>query len=373
MSKTPNGHELISLFEAMYPKHLAFENDPIGLQIGSLHKPVSHVLVTLDVNEEVVQEAIALGAGLIIAHHPPIYHPIKKLHTDTAYGRMIELCIKHDIAVYAAHTNVDIAEGGVNDLLADALGLQNTEVLLPTYEEKLKKLVVFVPVSHADAVREALGRSGAGHIGNYSHCSFTSAGTGSFLPLEGTDPYIGETGRLERVEEVRLETMIPASLQRSVVKAMLKAHPYEEAAYDIYPVENQGRVWGLGRIGRLPREMTLQEFAEHVKRTLDVKGVRVVGNLGDTVRKVAVVGGDGNKYVKQASFRGADVYVTGDVYYHVAQEAEALGLHMVDPGHNVEKVMKAGVQRQLQQKAEEKKLKVTIHASAIHTDPFTFQ
>jgi dinuclear metal center YbgI/SA1388 family protein len=372
LTKVPNGHEIISLFESMYPKHLAMEGDKIGLQIGTLAKPVEHVLIALDVTEDVVEEAIQHKANLIIAHHPLIFYPLKSIQTDKVYGRIIEKCIKHDIAVYTAHTNVDIAEGGVNDLLAEALGLTNTEVLVPTYAEKMKKLVVFVPVSHADAVRKAIGDSGAGFIGNYSHCTFNSQGTGTFMPQEGTNPFIGVQGKLEKVEEVRIETICPESIQRKVIRAMLAAHPYEEVAYDIYPVDNKGRELGLGKIGYLKEEMTLEQFAHHVKECLDVKGVRVVGNLSEKVRKVAVVGGDGNKYINQAKFKGADVYVTGDMYYHVAHDAMMLGLNIVDPGHNVEKVMKFGVQKQLQQKAAEKKFQTAIHASQIHTDPFTF-
>ncbi|MFX3630100.1 MAG: Nif3-like dinuclear metal center hexameric protein [Ectobacillus sp.] len=372
MSKIPNGHEIISLFEGMYPKYLAMEGDKIGLQLGSLNKPIKNVLIALDVTEAVIEEAIEKEANLIIAHHPLIFHPLKQIHTDTAYGRIIEMCIKRDIAVYAAHTNVDVAVGGVNDLLAEALGLVDTEVLVPTYEQPLKKLVVFVPASHADAVREALGNAGAGHIGNYSHCTFNSEGFGTFVPLEGTNPYIGKQGQLERAPEIRIETIIPAPLQRKAVMAMLAAHPYEEVAYDIYPLENKGEALGLGKIGVLRNEMTLEQFAGYVKERLDVKEVRVVGNLHDKVKKVAVLGGDGNKYIKQAKFCGADVYVTGDLYYHVAHDAMMLGLNIVDPGHNIEKIMKAGVQRQLQQKADENKFSLTVHASAIHTDPFTF-
>ena len=171
---------------------------------------------------------------------------------------------------------------------------------------------------------------------------------------------------------MRIETIIPASLQRKVIKAMLTAHPYEEVAYDVYPLDNKGETLGLGKIGYLQEEMTLGQFAEHVKQSLDVKGARVVGKLDDKVRKVAVLGGDGNKYINQAKFKGADVYVTGDMYYHVAHDAMMLGLNIVDPGHNVEKVMKQGVQKQLQEKVDAKKLNVHIHASQLHTDPFIF-
>ena len=370
--KTANGHQIIELFEQFSPKHYAMEGDPIGLHIGSLNKPVSKVMIALDVLEEVVDEAIENGVELIIAHHPLIYRPLKKIDTTSTAGRIVEKLIKHDIAVYAAHTNLDVAKGGVNDLLAEALQLQQTEVLAPTHEIALKKLVVFVPVEAEDQVREALGKAGAGAIGNYSHCSFSAEGTGRFLPGEGSEPAIGTQGTLESVSEVRIETIFPENIEKKVLSAMIKAHPYEEVAYDLYRLENKGEVLGLGKIGSLAYEMTLEEFAEHVKRTLDVNRVRIVGDLNTTVKKVAVLGGDGNKYFTTAKFKGADVYVTGDMYYHTAHDAMMIGLNIVDPGHNVEKVMKQGVATVLSNMCQERKLDVTFIPSKLNTDPFTF-
>lgn len=369
--KKANGHQIIQLFEQFSPKSLAMEGDKIGLQIGRLNKPVDKVLVALDVLEEVVDEAIAENAQLIIAHHPIIFRPLQKISTEQTYGRIIEKLIKHDIAVYAAHTNLDVAKGGVNDLLAEALGLSNTEVLVPTYDMKLKKLVVFVPEKDAKNVRDALGNAGAGHIGNYSHCAFSANGTGQFLPGDHTNPHIGAQGKLEEVQEVRVETIFPEHLEKKILSAMFKSHPYEEVAFDIYPLDNKGEALGLGRVGYV-EEMTLKEFASHVKESLGVKGVRVVGDLHTKVRKVAVLGGDGNKYFMSAKFKGADVYVTGDLYYHVAHDAMMEGLNIVDPGHNVEKVMKDGVVKVLSKMCEEKGLEVTFMASKPNTDPFQF-
>lgn len=366
-----NGHEIIQLFEQFSPKGYAMEGDKIGLQIGRLNKPVRNVLVALDVLEEVVDEAVEKDVQLIICHHPLIYRPLQKIATDTTVGRMIEKLIKHDIAVYAAHTNLDVAKGGVNDLLAEALGLFNSEVLVPTYEGKLKKLVVYVPEEDAEKLREALGEAGAGAIGNYSHCSFSTSGIGQFLPGEGTNPHIGMRDTLEQVKEIRIETIIPDHLEKRVLSAMFKAHPYEEVAYDLYPLENQGETLGLGRIGSI-NEMTLKEFATHVKKTLSVDGVRVVGDLNARVKKVAVLGGDGNKYFMSAKFKGADVYITGDMYYHTAHDAMMAGLNIIDPGHNVEKVMKTGVVNVLSKRFEEKGYDVKIFASEINTDPFQF-
>jgi dinuclear metal center YbgI/SA1388 family protein len=370
--KKVNGFQIIELFEQFAPKKFAMEGDPVGLQIGTLNKPVSRVMVALDVLENVVDEAIEKGIELIIAHHPLVYRPLKKIAVDEPGGRIIEKLIKHDIAVYAAHTNLDVAEGGVNDLLAEALGLQNTEVLVPTFEEKLRKLAVFVPLDHAEPVLKALGDAGAGFIGDYSHCSFSSQGTGRFLPGSGTNPFIGEAGKLEEVPELKIETIYPEHLEKTVVSAMLKVHPYEEPAYDLYPLAIKGRERGLGRIGELRQEMPLKEFAEFVKTALDAPGVRVVGSLDERIKKVAVLGGDGNKYYGHAKRKGADVYVTGDFYYHTAHDAMNIGLNIVDPGHHVEKIMKANVALKMQELAKNKGYDVDFVPSEQNTDPFIF-
>lgn len=370
--KKANGFQIIELFEQFSPKHYAMDGDPIGLHVGQLNKPVTKVMIALDVLEEVVDEAIEKGVELIIAHHPLIYRPLKKIDTMNASGRIIEKLIKHDIAVYAAHTNLDVAKGGVNDLLAEALQLQNTEVLVPTHEIPLQKLVVYVPKEDEQKVREALGKAGAGAIGNYSSCSFTAEGTGRFLPEGGSNPAIGSQGILETVSEIRIETIFPQTIEKKVLSAMIKAHPYEEVAYDIYKLENKGESLGLGKIGVLAEEMSLEQFADHVKKTLDVDKVRVVGDLNSTIKKVAVLGGDGNKYFTTAKFKGADAYVTGDMYYHTAHDAMMIGLNIVDPGHNVEKVMKKGVARILKEMCNNKNLDVEFIPSALNTDPFKF-
>lgn len=370
--KKVNGHEVIQLMEQIAPKTYALEGDRIGLQIGRLNKKVERIMIALDVIEEVVDDAIEQKIDLIIAHHPLIFQPLKSIRTDVGQGKLIEKLIKHDITVYAAHTNLDVAKGGVNDMLAAALRLQDTELLIPTMETKLKKLAVFVPEENASDVRKALGAAGAGAIGQYSHCTFSISGLGRFLPGENTNPHLGEKGRLESVQEVRIETIYPVDVEKKVLTAMLKAHPYEEVAYDMYPLDNKGEVLGLGRIGQLEQEMSLAEFAEHVKTKLDVKGVRVVGNLSEKVKKVAVLGGDGNKYVSQAKFKGADVYVTGDMYYHTAHDAKAMGLNIVDPGHHIEQVMKQGVTSLLSELCSKKNYDVTIVPSKVNTDPFQF-
>ncbi|MDN4607037.1 Nif3-like dinuclear metal center hexameric protein [Sporosarcina highlanderae] len=370
--KKVNGHEIIALFEKWSPKRFAEDWDPIGLHIGQLNRQVDNVLVTLDVNEAVVEEAIAKGANLIIAHHPPIFSPMKTIWTDTPQGRLIEKCIKHDISVYAAHTNLDVAPKGVNDLLANQLGLQDLEVMSPTVSDPLYKLAVFCPVSHADELRSVLAQAGAGAIGDYVGCSFTSTGTGRFMPSTGANPFIGEIGKMEEVTEERIEVVLPGPIRGKVLKAMLAAHPYEEPAYDFFVLDQRTEEFGLGRVGNLPKTMNLDQFAVHVKEAFNVAAVRVVGNPGKPVHKVAVLGGSGSKYTKAAKRKGADVFVTGDMDFHSAQDAESMGLAIVDPGHHVEKVMIKGVAEYMQHATKEKGYEVNFIQTEIDTNPFRF-
>lgn len=371
--KVANGHEIIQLFESWSPKKFAcMPNDPIGLAIGTLNKQVSKVLVTLDVTDEVVDEAIAAGCELILAHHPPIFAKLAHLRTDNPQGQLFEKLIKSDIAVYAAHTNLDVAPGGVNDLLADALGLQERKIFDETYREQLMKLAVFVPEAYAEAMRVALAKAGAGQIGDYEACSFTSNGEGRFRAMDGAQPFVGELGELHVEAEQKIEVVFPQTMKNKVLKAMLNAHPYEEPAYDFFMLDAEANVQGLGRIGKLAEPMTLREFAEQVKVQLDVPAVRVVGDTERLVQKIAIVGGAGNSYVRQAIFAGADVFVTGDISFHVALDAKRDGLSIVDPGHHVEKVMIKGVAQKMTTLCADKKLQVEFIQSQIHTEPFLF-
>lgn len=370
--KKVNGHEVIALFEKWSPKRFAMEGDPVGLHIGQLNRTAEKVLVTLDVNEEVIDEAIRIGANLIIAHHPPIFRPLKSLLTDTPQGSMIQKCIKNDIAVYAAHTNLDVAPGGVNDMLAEKLGLVDTKIVELTYSEPLYKLIVFSPVSHADEIRQALEKAGAGAIGDYVGCSFSTTGTGRFTPVEGAEPFIGEVGNGEAVEEERIEVVVPGPTRSKVLKVMLKAHPYEEPAYDLVVLDQKSNDYGLGRIGELREKTTLGQFAKLVKTAFDVPALRFVGDPSKEIRKVAVLGGDGNKYIESAKRSGADVLVTGDLYYHVAHDAQAMGIAVIDPGHNIEKVMIQGVVDYMQSACTQAGYNVSFIESEIVTEPFTF-
>lgn len=324
---------IMDAMERLAPRCLAEEWDNVGLLVGSPAQTVRKVLICLDVTEKNVGQAVDGGADLIIAHHPFIFKPLKNLRTDLPQGRLLRQLLRYDIAVFAAHTNLDIAGGGVNDVLAGLLGLEEVSTLAETFREELLKLAVFVPAAQADEVQAAIAKAGAGHIGNYSSCCFKTEGKGSFLPLSGTSPFIGRPGRLETVEEVKLETIVPEKLARRVVKAMLAAHPYEEAAYDLYPLKNAGRAQGLGRIGRLKEAVEAETFAREVKKALAARQVRLVKSGERKIKKAALCSGSGAEFIVKAAYAGADVLVTGDVKYHEAQKAQECGIHLIDAGH----------------------------------------
>lgn len=370
--KTANGFEIIEALEQAFPKHLSYEGDPIGLHVGTLNKKVHRVMVALDVLENVVDEAIEKKADLIVAHHPLLFRPVKSICTDHSQGRLLQKALINDIAIYGIHTNLDIAQGGINDYLAQSIELVDPKIMDVTYEEDLLKLVTFIPTDYAEIVYDALCKAGAGHIGNYSGTSFQTTGTGTFLPLDESKPFIGNVHETAHVEEVRLETILPARFKGKVLKALLAVHPYEEVAYDFYKLEQKGKAYGLGRVGRLSEPMSLRAFGVFLKEKWDLDGVRVVGDLDEMIERVAISGGDGNKYIAKAKRMGADVFVTGDIYYHNAHGAMEMNLNLIDVGHHVEKICKPLLARFFAEKAKEKHWELEIIQSESVTNPFQF-
>jgi len=324
---------IINTMEGLFPPALAEEWDNTGLLVGDVNQNVERILVSLDVDEEVIDEAVHQNVHMIISHHPLIFHPVKNLLFHESLGKAIRKLIKNDIAVFCAHTNMDIAPGGINDFLAETLGLTGVEILAETKGENLFKLVVFVPQDFLDQVRTALCDAGAGYIGQYSHCTFAAAGEGTFLPLAGTNPFLGEQGKLEKAAEYRLETIVPQQKLKPVVEAMLKSHPYEEVAYDIFPTAIEGRKFGLGRVGCCPRPVTLAQLTEKVKSIFKVPVVRAAGDPEQVISKVAVLGGAGMSYLYAAKEKGAQCFITGDVKFHEAQQAKAFDIALIDAGH----------------------------------------
>lgn len=328
-----SSQSIMQIIEKLAPRSLAYDWDNPGLAIGDCSQEVEKLLFVLTVTPKIVKYAAEKNYDMIISHHPLFFKPIKNICKDSPLGQIIYTAIKNDIAIYSAHTNLDIAQGGVNDVLADTLNLKDVKVLKETKKEGLKKIVVFVPVNYENKVRAAMTNAGAGFVGNYSSCTFNIKGYGTFKPEEGTKPFIGEKGKLEKVEEVRIETIVPEGRLKSVLNAMIEAHPYEEVAYDIYPLENKGESLGIGRIGYLKQPMNLKSFCEIVKNKLNVKNVKVVGDLSDKIHKVALCGGSGANFISSARFQGADVILTGDVKYHDALDAQMYGIAVVDAGH----------------------------------------
>ncbi len=325
-------HDIVGLLSGLYPPVLAEDWDNVGLQVGDQAATVTHLAIALDPSPVAVAEAIELGATLLICHHPLIFRPMKQITTKDETGRLIAMALRADLAIFAAHTNLDRAENGLNDWLADRLGLEST-LPLETPIGMLFKLVVYVPVDHAESVAEALFASGAGHIGGYDRCSFSSSGRGTYRPLAGANPTVGKVGEATSVEEIRLEVLVSKETLSRVVNRLIKTHPYEEVAYDIIPINNSRKDVGLGRIGRLPHAVSLKAFLARIKAALKVETLRVAGPEKSEVKKVAVCGGSGASLLHAAARQGADLLLTGDVGYHDARKAEELGITLVDAGH----------------------------------------
>ena len=307
--------DIANALEMFAPLPLQDGFDNAGLQIGLTEAEVAGVLLCLDVTEAVVDEAVALGCNLIVSHHPLIFSPLKRITGSNYIERCVIKALANGIAIYSAHTNIDNAPGGVNYRIAEKLGLQNVRILVPK-EDALLKLAVYVPTSAADAVRSALFAAGCGNIGNYDSCSYNVDGFGTFKAGEGCNPFCGEVGELHREQEVRIETVLPAYLKNKAVAALLKAHPYEEPAFDIYQLKNSWGSVGSGVIGELPAECDEVEFLQCVKESFKVGSVRHTPLLGKGVKRVALCGGAGGSFAGEAMAAGADVYITGEARYH---------------------------------------------------------
>lgn len=368
----PKVSDVVGIINKIAPFATAEEWDNVGLQVGDPAAPAERIMVSLDPCREAIDAAIRQQCQLLLTHHPFIFKPLKRIALNEPLGSLISHAIKHDLAVVSLHTNLDIAAGGVNDLLAQRLGLGTCQPLKVTGVEELVKLAVFVPQGHEERVLDALSRF-SGVIGNYRDCSFQAQGTGTFRPLEGARPFIGEIGRRERVEEVRLEVLLRKGDLAAALNALMKVHPYEEPAYDLYPLLNKGESRGLGRIGELPSPLSLREFALTVKERLAVDGIRMVGAADRAVKKVAVCGGSGAFLLREAHFRGADLLVTGDVKYHEAREAEDLGIALLDAGHfATERLMVGGVRELLETELTKKGFAATLTAYEGEREPFSF-
>lgn len=366
------GNDIIAIFEELAPPYWALPGDTCGLQWGDPDLPVNTVLIALDFNETVLDEALAAGANFIFTHHPYLYKPLATLDLRDRRAALLSRALKKGTTLYSAHTNLDVAPRGVSQALGELLGLKKMAVLHPTGREKLEKLVVFVPQGFEDQVRNALADAGAGWIGNYSHCTFQLAGTGTFMPQAGTNPYIGTEGVVERVKEYRLETIVPVAVRDEVLRALVQAHPYEEVAYDLYPLSLEGEARGLGRVGELPEPVMLQELALRCRKLL-TPSLRMFGDGRMSVQQVAVLGGSGAAYLKEAAQKGAQVFISGDICYHDEQQAHDLGLALLDAGHAAtEKPVLPVVAAFLRKKLQERGYKTEVIMGREEMFPWTY-
>jgi dinuclear metal center YbgI/SA1388 family protein len=323
--------EIITSLESVAPPSLQESYDNAGLLTGNSNWECTGIITCLDATEAVVQEAVSKKCNCIVAHHPIIFGGLRKITGKNYVEQAIITAIKNDIAIYAIHTNLDNVLHGVNAAIAGKLGLINRKILQPK-NATLKKLFTFVPIEFAENVRSAIFNAGGGHISNYSECSFNMAGQGTFKPGEGSNPFTGKKGIRHTEDEIKMEMIYPAWLEQSIVKAMADAHPYEEVAYDIIPLDNQNQLAGSGLVGELPEALNETGFLAMLKTTFELSVIRHTPLLGKPVKKIALCGGAGSFLIGAAAATGADFYITGDIKYHEFFDANSR-LVVADIGH----------------------------------------
>lgn len=323
--------ELSSFLDSAIPLSLQESYDNCGLQIGDRNSEIASALISLDITDDVVDEAVSGGCNLVISHHPLIFGTVNKLTEASVTERIVAKCIRNSVAVYSAHTNLDFMNGGVSMKMAEKLGLINTRVLSPL-KNKLLKLVVYVPESCLEKVMDAVFDAGAGITGNYDRCGFSVPGTGTFRAGEKANPFVGKKGKLHFEREARFETMMFEEQKSKVVDAMLSVHPYEEPAYDIIRLENEITNAGSGAFGELKEPLNKTEFLTLVSAIFSAKGIRYSDYSGKKISKVALCGGAGSFLLREAIASGAEAFVTADIKYHGFFEADRKIL-LADIGH----------------------------------------
>jgi len=323
---------LVDFFDRLYPFALAEEWDNVGLIVGDSKADVTGVAFCLDVTHDVLDEAIEAGCNVVVTHHPLIFRSIKRLNSSELQGSLVAKAFKHGISLIALHTNLDSAVGGLNDTLCELFELHDVKPLVDSGRERFYKLAVFVPADHADKVREAVCAQGAGVIGDYEQCTFSTPGEGSFRGIEGrTNPFTGTPGQLEKAAEVRLEVLLRREIAGRVIGAMISAHPYEEVAHDLIPLHNKEAGTGLARIGKCD-EIALEDFVRKVQG-LGILVTRVLGDPQKAVKRVALCSGAGSDFTGYAISQGADVYLTAEQKHHHGLAAAHKGMALIETDH----------------------------------------
>ncbi|WP_435354227.1 Nif3-like dinuclear metal center hexameric protein [Emticicia sp. SJ17W-69] len=359
--------EISNYLEEFAPLAYQENYDNAGLIVGNASTEITGILVTLDSTEEVIDEAIAQGCNLVVAHHPIVFKGLKKLTGKNYVERTIIKAIKNDIAIYATHTNLDSVIGGVNFKIAQLLDLQQVKILSPK-SQTLMKLIVFVPIDNTQMVVDALHEAGAGMIGNYTHVSFRGEGTGSFRPNELANPTIGTANVQEEVHENRVEVIFPAYLKNLVLAAMYRTHIYEEVAHDIVLLENQNQEVGSGAIGELAEAMDEKEFLQYLKQKMNVSVIRHTNLLGKPIKKIAVCGGAGGFLLNDALAQNADIFITSDYKYHEFFDADKR-IIIADIGHYESEQF---TKELLKDYICKKMLNFAVHLSVTPTNPINY-
>jgi len=368
----PRISDIVEIIDVIAPFRLAEEWDNVGLQVGDPVAKASKIMVSLDTGEEAIDAATDNGCQLLLTHHPLILHPQKIVDLATPSGLLLAKAIRHSLNIVSLHTNYDIALGGINDLLAERLGLVSSAPLTVGHMEHLVKLAVFVPKGHEEKVMGALFKF-SGFIGNYSECSFLTSGTGTFRPNSGARPFIGSIGTREYAEETKIEVLLREKDVDAVMVALTAAHPYEEPAVDLFRLANRGPRTGLGRIGDIPCPVSLRELAARIKEEFSLEGLRYVGDGDRVIRKISLCGGSGASLVNQASRLGADVLVTGDVKYHDARDAMGLGLGLIDMGHFASEILMVnGLIKRLETEMQARGFMAELMACETERDPYRY-
>lgn len=359
--------EIISLLESYAPLSYQESYDNAGLLIGDEQQDITSALVTVDVTEEVLEEAMKKGSNLIVAHHPLTLAGIKKITGKTLPERIIIKAIRNNICIYAAHTNLDNVNSGVNARICEKLKLKNCKILHPV-KGILKKLVTFIPPEHIDKVRLSVFKAGAGVIGEYDQCSYNLEGYGTFRGSEKASPFSGEKGKLNFEKEIRFETIFPENLQSAIIKALLEAHPYEEVAYDIYPLDNHYQKAGAGMLGETSVPVNTIDFLKRMKKIFNARSIRHSRIIKDEIKKVAVCGGSGSFLINEAIHSGADLFMTGEIKYHQYFEAENK-IILADIGHYESEQFTKEIFYDL---LIENLPKFAVHLSEVNTNPINY-
>ncbi len=362
--------EIIKYIESWAPKGIAWSKDNVGLQVGSVERKVKNILLSLDLNMNVLNEAIKKNCNLIINHHPLLFNPIKKIDIDKDPASLIiEKLIKQDLTLYSAHTNLDFTKNGVSFELAKTLKLKNIR-FLTNLKSTQYKLIIFVPDSHLEKVANTIFENGGGIIGEYSNCSFRTAGEGTFKGSEKTSPAFGKKLKNEKVNEIKLEVLIDSWKLEKILSEVKKVHPYEEVAYDVYPINNENINYGMGAIGELDKPISSDEFLIHVAKCLKIKNFRHTKGNGKKIKTVAVCGGSGFELITDAINVGADSYITADIKYHTFFDNEEK-LLLIDAGHyETEIIVLDEMNNRLSSLTKGKKIKVYKYSET--TNPVIF-